>query len=89
MHEPPPHRTKKRNVKPPRDVETFSDAHEPEIEEWFKDERYARYALQDGEFEKYRGYVIAIYEKKVVGKGKNPLHLRTRIAKKLGIPPCE
>lgn len=64
-----------------------ADEYQPseEQEAWIRDLNYARFGLQDGIFEQYRGYIIAIYEQKVVGKGKNPLHLSRRIEKKLGI----
>ena len=67
------------------DAEDFEQAHSPEVEEWYVDYRFAKYGLEDGIFAKYRGTIIAIFEKQIVGKGKNPLHLRRRIAKKLGI----
>ena len=69
------------------DREYFEDEHPPEQEAWYRDRRYADRGLQDGTFNKYRGFVVAIYEMEIVGKGKNPLHLRRRVAKKLGIHP--
>jgi hypothetical protein len=57
----------------------------PEQQCFQEDSAYARYAADDGEFADYDGYVVAVFQKAIVGKGKNPLHLRTRLAKKLGI----
>jgi hypothetical protein len=53
----------------------------PEQECWSEDEAWARYALEDGEFAGNTGYVVAVFQKKIVDRGKNPLHLRTRLAK--------
>jgi len=71
------------------DAEDFEDAQAPEAEAWKRDCRYADYGLEDGIFNQYRGkgYVLAIYEEKVVGKGKNLAHLRRRMAKKFGVHP--
>jgi len=73
------------------DAEIFEDAYAPEAEAWRRDCRFADYGLEDGVFNKYRGkgYVLAIFEEKVVGKGKNLLHLRRRMAKKLGVHPLQ
>lgn len=67
------------------DAEIFEDSQPPEEEAWDRDCRYARYGMEDGLFAKDYGYILAIYKEKVVGKGKNPAHLRRRIAKKFGI----
>ena len=71
------------------DAEIFEEAQSPEAEGWNRDCRFVDYGLEDGIFNKYRGkgYVLAIYEEKVVGKGKNLAHLRRRMAKKFGVHP--
>jgi len=67
------------------DAEIFEDSHTPEQDAWYRDCRFARYGMEDGLFAKDYGYILAIYNEKVVGKGKNPAHLRRRMAKKLGV----
>ena len=69
------------------DAEIFTDTLPPDREGWYRDCRFADYGWEDGIFRKYQGYVLAIYEEKIVGKGKNPLQLRRRMAKKLGVDP--
>ena len=69
------------------DAEIFEAEHPPEVEAWYRDCRFADYGWEDGIFCNYKGYIVAIYEEKIVGKGKNPLHLRRRMAKKLGVDP--
>ncbi len=71
--------------KPEPDGEIFVDKLPPIQEAWYRDHRFARYGLEDGAFAKYSPDVIAIIEEKVVGRGKNPLHLVRRVAKKLKV----
>ncbi len=71
------------------DREYFLDKLPPEEAEWFRDERYARYGLEDGIFDVYHPGVIAIHHEQVVGRGKNPKLLRRRVAKKLKVHPLQ
>jgi hypothetical protein len=56
-----------------------------EQDAWMRDAVWSQYALEDGLFRKYHGKIVAVYQQKVVGTGTNPLHMRRRISKKLGI----
>ncbi len=86
QHVPPPVKTP-----PPSetDREYFLDKLPPKQEAFMRDHRYARYGLEDGIFARYYPKVIAIYQEKVVGCGKNPKYLRLRVAKKLNVHPLD
>ena len=71
------------------DAEIIEDEQDFDAEGWKRDCRFVDYGLQDGIFNEYKGkgYVLAVFEGKVIGKGKNLLHLRRRMGKKFGVHP--
>ncbi len=71
--------------KPKSDGEYFVDTLPPVDEAWRRDCDFARWGLEDGAFAKYSPDVVAIFDQKIVGRGKNPLHLQRRVAKKLRV----
>jgi hypothetical protein len=87
MNHPPTSKTAGSSTYPY--VNGAGDVHEwhpsKDQEAWDRDLALALHGVQSGLFDRHRGYVIAFYNGEIVGKGKNPLHLRRRIAKKLGI----
>jgi hypothetical protein len=73
-------------AEPTADVPDVDENGRPPAQaQWHADMVFARHLVYDRALSPYAGYTVAIYERQIVGKGKDFKRLLNRVTKQFGI----